>query len=116
MTSCTSPRDSAIGLPISRVRSCDERLLVVLDQPAELLDRAAADRGGDGGPRRLRGARGATGVDERLGVAQQGLGHGPERSEGFGTVRRPPGASLRDAPPTIEATVRVMAPMLPRLD
>ena len=39
-----------------------------------------------------------------------------ERSDGFGTVSRPPGASTRGAPPTIEATVRVMASMLPRLN
>ena len=39
-----------------------------------------------------------------------------ERSDGLGTLRRPPGASLRDAPPMIEATVRVMASMLPRLN
>src|SRR6185295_9407095 len=47
-----------------------ERLLVVLDQPADLLDRPSADRCGDGGPLALSLARGLAGGDEGGGVAE----------------------------------------------
>ena len=47
-----------------------ERLLVVLDDPADLLDDVAAHRRGHGRPLALRRARGAAGVDEDVRVAQ----------------------------------------------
>ena len=51
-----------------------QRLLVLLHQPADLGDHAAADRRGHRGPLRLRLAGGAAGVLEGLGVAEQDLG------------------------------------------
>ena len=51
-----------------------ERLLVVLHEAADVGDHAAADRRGHGGPLGLRGAGGAAGVLEGLGVAEQHLG------------------------------------------
>ena len=69
--SWTSPSASGYGLPISRVTSRGERLLVGLDQPADLRDHAPAGRRRHRGPLLLRGARGARGVDERRRVAEQ---------------------------------------------
>ena len=51
-----------------------ERLLVLLDEPADVGDHAAADRRGDRRPLGLRLARGAAGVLEGLGVAEQHVG------------------------------------------
>ena len=53
-----------------------ERLLVVLDETTDVGDHASARGRGDLGPVALGGARGAAGVDERGGVAEQHLGHG----------------------------------------
>ncbi len=50
-----------------------ERLLVVLDEPADLLDRLAAHGRRHRGPLALRRARGAAGVHEDVGVGQHGL-------------------------------------------
>ena len=53
-----------------------EGLLVVLHEPAELLDRAAAHGRGHGGPLALGLAGGLAGGDEGGGVAQQDVGDG----------------------------------------
>ena len=60
-----------------------ERLLVVLDEPAELLDRAAAHGRRHGGPLALGRARGLAGGDEGGGVAEQDVG---DRLAGVGRV------------------------------
>ena len=55
--------------------SARERLEVLLDQPAELLDRPAADGRGTRGPCRAAPSRAvAAGLDERAGVAERRLG------------------------------------------
>ena len=56
MASWTSPRDSVMGLPISRVIELAQRLLVGAEQLAHGVDRLAPDRGGDARPVGLRGA------------------------------------------------------------
>ena len=53
-----------------------ERLLVGLDEAPDVRDHAPAGGRRHGGPRLLRGARGARGVDEGGGVAEPHLGHG----------------------------------------
>ena len=87
-----------------------ERLLVVLDEPAELLDRAPAHGRGHGGPLALGRARRLAGGDEGAGVAEQDVGDGLAtcrpgwwRSHGRRARRLPA------RPAMIEATVRDMA-------
>src|SRR6185503_11672223 len=53
-----------VGLADLARDEAGERLLVVLDQAADLLDRAAADRRRHGGPLALRLAGGLAGGDE----------------------------------------------------
>ena len=81
-----------------------ERLLVGLDEAADVGDHAAAGGRGHLRPLRLRGARGARGVDERGGVAERDLGDDRRRAcAGLVEVRWPPGASVRASPPITEA-------------
>ena len=56
-----------------------QRLLVGLDEPADLRDHAPARRRRHGGPLLLRGARGTRGVDERRRVAEQRPRRRPRR-------------------------------------
>ena len=68
--SWTSPQGLRVGLADLARDQAGQRLLVVLDEPADELDHAAADRGGCRGPFGLRGPRGPAGVDEVLGARE----------------------------------------------
>ena len=100
-------------MPISRVTSrASASLLSSTMRPICLID-VAAHRRGHGGPLALRRARGAAGVDERVGVAE----HAPRRrrrrgSPGCATrAARPP---PRSSPPTIEPIVLVSVMLMRR--
>ena len=107
--SWTSPSDSAYGLPISRVTSARERLLVVLDEPADLLDRAAADR--RRAPRAHARCAARAARQASTNVAASPRRTSATTSSVFAGLRRGqrsrPGASVTACPLTIEATVRV---------
>ena len=107
--SWTSPSASGYGLPISRVTSRGERLLVGLDQPADLRDHAAAGGSGHRRPLLLRRPRGPRGVDERRRVAESTSATTSEVLAGLVEVSVPPGASERASPPMMEATLSAPA-------
>ena len=96
MTSCTSPRASASGLPISRGDQRGQRLGVRLDEPADLLDHAPAHRRRGGGP----GALGVPGDAARLDELGRVGRAGPRRP-----ARSVAGIDGREAP-----AGRVVAP------
>ena len=74
MISWTSPSDSAIGLADLARDEAGQRLLVVLDEASDELDRAAADGRRGGRPLGLRAPRRSARVHERFGVGQLDLG------------------------------------------
>ena len=93
-----------------------ERLLVVLHEPAELLDRAAAHGRGHRGPLALRRARGLAGGDEGAGVAEQRRRRRSRRCRrGWWRSHGRRARRLRGRPAMIEATVRDMALNLARV-
>ena len=97
-----------VGLADLARDEAGERLLVLLDQAADLLDRAAADRRRHRGPLALGLARGLAGGDEGRRVAEADAPRRrPRCSPGCATSRSRPGPSVAACPLTIEATVRV---------
>ena len=67
------PERLRVRLPDLPCDEAGECLLVLLHEPADLLDRLAADGRRDRCPVALRGAGGAAGVDEDAGIPQYGL-------------------------------------------
>ena len=74
MISCTSPSDSAYGLPISRVTRAASVSLFGFDEPPDLRDDATAHRRRNGGPVQLRRTRQPAGGDESVAVRGVDLG------------------------------------------
>jgi hypothetical protein len=68
-----------------------ERLLVGLEEAADLRDHASARGRGHRGPRTLGGASGAAGVDEALRVGQQHVGDDVGAVRGIGRFEPPAG-------------------------
>src|SRR5215213_5060670 len=107
MISCTSPRDSTYGLPISRVtRRASASLLFSTMRPIFFI---TCDRMGAGtaahsrcAPRAARLA--CTNVSASPSSTSATVSH---VRAGFTEVIRPPGASSDELPPIREATVRV---------
>jgi hypothetical protein len=105
MISCTSPRDSAIGLPTSRVTSCDSASLLASNRrPTWAMTRPRAGAGTFA--HSFWAARAAAQASTNVAASASDTSATTSSSRaGLVDTRRPPGASVRASPPITEAIV-----------
>jgi hypothetical protein len=107
MISCTSPSDSAYGLPTSRVTSrASGFLLASKMRPTWAMTRPRAGAGTLAHSRCASRAARAASTKVWASPSSTSATASPVR-DGLVEVSRPPGESVRGSPPTIEAIVAV---------